>query len=163
MPTADLDLERLERLCAEATPGPWFIQGGHNDYDICGNQTGTKDGWAIADRVFHLDVYTDAKRQERDAEFVIAARTALPLAIARIRELEAESERHRKAAVRFAKNYMLTVRAWHDEKSPMYTSAKDRELRDKAWKDADDIVYEDEVRRGMHKAEAGARGEEGER
>lgn len=72
------ELDELERLHKVATAAPWFIQGGHNDYAIFGNRTGTKDGWAAADRVFDLNVYADPKRQERDAELSIALRNAAP-------------------------------------------------------------------------------------
>jgi hypothetical protein len=94
------ELERLERV---ATRGPWFIEGAHMDYAIRGNQTGSQDGWAIADNVFELEARgtdADVKRRARDAALVLALRNAAPALIAsarlaaergeRIRELEAE-------------------------------------------------------------------------
>lgn len=71
---SDFDLDEAERLCAAATPGPWTVttKPAHTIVYVEG-------GGLIAD-VFHAD---------DDARFIAYARTFVPAAVARIRELEA--------------------------------------------------------------------------
>lgn len=133
-----LDLEALEKLCEEATPGPWVFNGysaliaaekvvaeeafwderipDSHTYEAhvgetcpaCGDRPallpdGTRHGtyWGCAKAGEAIDAdstvatvrpsYGDTATGQRihDAEFIAAARSALPTLIARVRELEA--------------------------------------------------------------------------
>jgi hypothetical protein len=75
VPEDALDLDALQRLCDAATPGPW--DGGSAIVENC-------DGLTVCE---FSDPAADAS--ERDADFICAARDALPKLIARVRELEA--------------------------------------------------------------------------
>lgn len=75
----ELDLEKLERLCKKATPGPWYL---------CGQRFCTRDPQESCNlqqcmaRPFSL-------ASAKNSEFVIAAREALPALIAEVRRLRA--------------------------------------------------------------------------
>jgi len=71
-------LDELERLCAAATPGPWFMQDG----DVWCCPSGEEQQEYIVGLVRVLDFV--------DGAFVAAARDALPKLIAKVRELQAE-------------------------------------------------------------------------
>ena len=68
-----LDLDKLERLAKNATPGPWVGRGNH---------------------IFCVDnkrlVYVEAERalDLQTADYIVAACNAVPELIARVRELE---------------------------------------------------------------------------
>jgi hypothetical protein len=80
------EINEIARLDREATAAPWFIEGAHMDYAIMGNQTGSKDGWAIAENVVDLDARRkDADRQKRDADLILALRNAAPSLLAAAR------------------------------------------------------------------------------
>lgn len=75
-------LEDLKQLEAAATPGPWTFVG-HKEYDIArivqlevSAEEDLGNGWIDAD----------------DAAFIAAARTAVPLLIAEVERLQAESD-----------------------------------------------------------------------
>lgn len=73
-----IDLDELERLAAQATPGPWFV--------TC-NCTGKTFYTIKNDRVYigeTLGVYNG----EANAAYIVAACNAVPELIARVRELE---------------------------------------------------------------------------
>lgn len=81
-----LDLDELERLARESTPGPWLAQS-----------VSPTDG-VFSDSVFVLEenecglglpVEVCATYEPADAAFIAAARDAVPTLCARIRELEA--------------------------------------------------------------------------
>lgn len=74
----DLNLDRLARLEAEATPGPW-------EADCC----------SAANMVYGQgdSIGVDATRE--DAEFIAEMRNAAPALLARVRELEATVEKVR--------------------------------------------------------------------
>jgi hypothetical protein len=62
------NIKELKKLCDAAAKNPW-----HENYDSLGEQNDAIDAWENA-----------------DMDFVSAARTAMPLLIARIEELEEE-------------------------------------------------------------------------
>lgn len=70
-------LDELERLCNAATPGPWT----HDDEGSLVAPDGQVIGWSDGDR-------RHAGSQLANARFVEAARTALPILIATVRELQ---------------------------------------------------------------------------
>ena len=75
------DLDHLERLCERATPGPWGYDGVEDDHEVTyidsdGDECNAAESVA-----------------ETDAQFIAAARTALPALVARVRELEGRQER----------------------------------------------------------------------
>ena len=94
-----LDLEEAERLCREATEGPWRV-GFTRDKDAKSSRyilqvkglrsknpdnwtvivSGCEDSWDIPQGVLNPE----------DAAFIAFARTFVPLAVERIRELEEE-------------------------------------------------------------------------
>jgi hypothetical protein len=96
-PLDDLpDLDELDRLAAAATPGPWEANpasGLHDDaaawvgYD----STGTGPQTFICSTANHPDGLNDAA-------FIAASRSALPLLVARVRELEAQLDHQKSTA-----------------------------------------------------------------
>jgi len=72
-------LDELERICQAATPGPWIVD------DDTESVVTTDDGAIIC---ASGDVAADEAR--RDADFICAARHALPKLIAEVRRLQAE-------------------------------------------------------------------------
>jgi chemotaxis receptor (MCP) glutamine deamidase CheD len=79
MSNKPLDLDALQALCDAATPGPWETD---------------------ADRFDDIE--------EDDAEFIAAAREAMPMLVARVRELEAE-----KAAMQAALIQCSSLAPWN--------------------------------------------------
>lgn len=73
-----IDLDELQRLCDTATPGPW--DGGSAIVE-------NSDGLTVCE---FSDPASDAS--ERDADFICAARDALPKLIAQVRQLQAQVE-----------------------------------------------------------------------
>lgn len=95
------DLTRLEKLSAAATPGPWYTVGppwlpsGQWPYVIAGHDD-PHVGQLVCD--FDFVEYRDREYRGRpdnsdaDAEFVVAARTAVPALVAEVRRLTRELE-----------------------------------------------------------------------
>jgi hypothetical protein len=70
------ELKQLEELASKATKGPWTLDDPEDDGQI---------------EVFshaHLSLVANLVLGKRDAEFIAAARTAVPKLIERVRELE---------------------------------------------------------------------------
>lgn len=65
-----MTLEEIEKLCSEATAGPWEADGDH----VLSSQ------------------YCIADTNEADAKFIAASREIVPQLCKRVRELEAENE-----------------------------------------------------------------------
>ena len=88
-----LDLEELERLEREATPGKW-----QDGTATCCPDMGWVDGPRGKGRV--CPTHEGGKRTHTldaaDAALIAAARNALPALLARVRELEAERDRYAK-------------------------------------------------------------------
>lgn len=76
------DLDALKRLCDAATPGPWTVDGPWGVGQVW--TTPAESGERIADSV-----------SDADAEFIAAARTAVPQLLARVAALEAELDEAR--------------------------------------------------------------------
>ncbi|MCP3684718.1 MAG: hypothetical protein GY861_18780 [bacterium] len=74
-----LDLDKLQKLCDEATPGPWWHPSG--DKDICRNNPIESVGWDHNKGNWHPN-------SDNNYKFIAEARTALPELISRVRELE---------------------------------------------------------------------------
>jgi len=72
-----LDLDRLEKLCREATPGEWW-----NESEIIHAKA---DNWT--EEIHRCDHICKCLR-ETDAQIIAEARSALPALIARVREAE---------------------------------------------------------------------------
>lgn len=85
----DAELDRLEKLANEATPGPWFVNDCH----------GTSDGYcwylsidreSTADEKLHgapgkMTMFATSSVVKLDADFIAAAREAIPKLIAALR------------------------------------------------------------------------------
>lgn len=86
-----IDLEELERLAAQATPGPWF----HTTCDMVGTTESFFDEDFLC--VCRTDVPEENKHSTDNAAYVVAACNAVPELIAenralqeRVQELEAQ-------------------------------------------------------------------------
>lgn len=101
---SDLDLDHLESLAANATPGPWGVSNG--DDHSCMNVYGVTTNGAEVDfsvnttgrDIVCLTLVQDpliachnAGLWEEDAEFIAASREAIPALIAEVRRLLAEN------------------------------------------------------------------------
>lgn len=85
----DEELNRLEALAAAATPGPWRLPGGksyvmpsHGEPYKVAQLGGTRDSPGLIAR--------EDDRLHHDAEFIAAARGAVPALVAEVRRLRAE-------------------------------------------------------------------------
>ena len=74
-----LDLDKLEELCKAATPGPWRYTTAYGVATI-----ESKEDRGIAHAVDYMET--------SNADFIAEARTALPLLIKMVRELESEND-----------------------------------------------------------------------
>ena len=81
-----MDLDKLEKLCRKATPGPWDTVKRKDNRNYIGSPKKP-----IADI---CNLY--GEESESNMQFIIEARTALPELIARVREAEAKCEQLRK-------------------------------------------------------------------
>lgn len=81
-----MNLEELKALCEDATPGPWTAM----DYDHSPGDQGVPiiGGGLAGSMEGHLTAYTmtlnNVSQSELDAQFIVAARTALPKLIAAV-------------------------------------------------------------------------------
>lgn len=75
------DLSEWERLCGEATEGPWVQDGG----SVLVSGKPKKGNW----NYYNFQAAQDEFMMEGDAAFISASREALPRLIERVRELEA--------------------------------------------------------------------------
>ncbi|KPY92247.1 Unknown protein sequence [Pseudomonas tremae] len=81
-----LDLTHLKALEGAATPGPWLRDyGNHVEYSACGDE-GFEE-WQEAGPVM---VGGDTPQSNADADFVAAARQAIPALITEIEALRAQ-------------------------------------------------------------------------
>lgn len=84
------ELDALERLCAEATPGPWEVgvePNGTPGYIYCDNSLGSAVAIAYG-RALRWTVFPRSE-EEANAAFIAAARRDVPRLVERVRELEA--------------------------------------------------------------------------
>ena len=88
-----IDLTELERLCQEATAGPWHYDGGMTDTNErgkprCVERIDSKRGYLlIADPDYGMPQMADAE-VDSNGRFIAAARTALPALLAQVRMLQ---------------------------------------------------------------------------
>ena len=99
---ADTDLlfrlARARALRDAATPGPWSIVGGHNDFWIMHPDGGSDHGWPTGPKVMDIDTWTPCP-SGADARLIEAAPDLVTLAEDLAATLErAEEERDRLAA-----------------------------------------------------------------
>lgn len=73
-----IDLEKLERLAKEATPGPWRVKC---DNEICAGEK----------KVHLAKVMLSYKEWESNAAYIVAACNALPDLIAELKAARAEN------------------------------------------------------------------------
>jgi len=111
--------ERLMKLCEAATKGPWTVDG------IC-EQEGIEDVIAMVPEILIIDTSDGDFPCKRDCDFIAAARTALPLALADLAALEqqlAAVTRERDEARAHARNHhaegCLTCMAMESERDDL--------------------------------------------
>ena len=124
---ADLDLDALESLLAQATPAPWThfpdvepLDAANSEARVCYTRDGETCEWCIA-----LAGLTDdagawtpetLARWNADARLIAAMRNALPALIARVREAERERDALREALARYGRHESdCCWRAWPRE------------------------------------------------
>lgn len=105
----DAKLAEWTALAEAATPGPWE----YNEESFKAEYFGTRRNYPDVVAESGIDEYTRWDSlidlpSEEDARFISASRTALPEAIAEIRELRAENERLRNDIARLD----CVLRAW---------------------------------------------------
>ena len=81
-PLTPAELDAAEKLCEEATPGPWRIFKSGSGLEIA-SKWGTEDWRGICQRL-HAD--------DHNAAFINASRTLLPRMIAQVRGLRKERD-----------------------------------------------------------------------
>ena len=81
-----LDIKKLRELCEKATPGPWLEEPRQNE------ATDFAYVWAVHRCVLE----DDGCLVEEDADFIAAARTALPEALDEIERLQNENNQLHK-------------------------------------------------------------------
>lgn len=99
-----IDLDELERLLAEATPGPWHLPGGARLQGVVSAMIGERDA-QVADASGEAPQHDSAGRdvvavQRANAILIAAMRNALPELLAAARERDAL--RQRVSDLRFA-------------------------------------------------------------
>lgn len=95
-----IDLDEIQRLADEATPGPWHWTD-HRVSDLVG--IGGDEHYSYETEVLEAThggecgcrsaCILDLTINDHDRAFIAAARTAIPALVARVRELEAENRR----------------------------------------------------------------------
>ncbi len=97
-------IEALKSAAAAATPGPWWSEGSNIYHDgrylqCCGR--GTIHGCCGDPEVAGHEQESVASAEEKDAEFIALARTAVPALIARLEAAEANLkwEQHRAGRI----------------------------------------------------------------
>ena len=99
--TEPLDLDAIRARAEAATPGPWEagIQWVYSDGQIYADDNRVPDvlGMEFADPDRAED---EARRGQRNAEFIAAARTDVPTLLAEVKRLRAERDAAREALAR---------------------------------------------------------------
>lgn len=108
------DREELKRLESEASPGPW--KGGVWQ-TVWGHGSGENTSAYVASETG--DVADDLR--EHDAEFIVAARNALPSLLAELAEKDTEIERYRAliADLQAEANYPRGHSDWSHDRSQL--------------------------------------------
>ena len=90
----DLDLDELDRLDAAATAGPWEYDGSEiAQHWTCEDENGKQtmlDVVGLDENERGCMVWHDLILSNADGELIVAARNALPVLVARVRELESQ-------------------------------------------------------------------------
>lgn len=108
---ADLDLDALEALLAQATPAPWTHfpdvaadDAANSEARVCYTRDGATCEWcvALAGATDDAGAWTPETlaRWHADAALIAAMRNALPALIARVRKAEARADAAEKEAER---------------------------------------------------------------
>lgn len=107
----ELDLEEIEKACAEATAGPWMHGAAtahgtvNNIFPVGANENDSSDG---PDHIVVTDSGEYPPRIE-DARFICGARTWVPDLVARVRELEAKVKEDCATAFRLGQRTMEEI------------------------------------------------------
>jgi hypothetical protein len=112
-----VDVERLRELCSRATPGPWEDSTLPGQKIFAGNMTICDiRGWGYLTGVGGLRLTPEQAIaiQEANAEFIAAARTALPACLDEIEDLRAKL----RVSERFAESQRIlketNIQRWTD-------------------------------------------------
>jgi len=100
----NLDLDQLERLLSEATPGPWEIL-----YKTDAGDSQSYLAVVSADKLdlAHNQPWEHMMFTDDDTKALVALRNAAPALIARVRELEAELAKQRQDEIGFLEYALL--------------------------------------------------------
>lgn len=96
---APVDLDLVDRLCAEATEGPWEWEAADGSLLTLGTVDNTDAGHVLSAhrcRACEKNGGPCLWPKEHDAEFIAHSRSLLPSMAAELRELRGEVERLRK-------------------------------------------------------------------
>lgn len=90
----EAELDELERLCAEATPGPWVIDSGQYCPEACHYGGPQEYVYVMGERDHYVaDCWCEGAPQDKpNARLIAAARNALPALIAEVRRLRGEQD-----------------------------------------------------------------------
>lgn len=90
---AELDYDALQRLADAATPGPWAWEGdlSENEASLAPDRKSGGPGFVLSAYGLHTEGFVDVG--VADAEFIAAARTAIPVLLDRVRETHKAWER----------------------------------------------------------------------
>ena len=114
-PLTDERLAELERLCAEATPGPWRVR---HLCSGCGPDDDEGAGLGLEIEGPPQPWHEGQFARAADAKFIAAARDALPAMIAEVRALREEN-----AALRWLAKVVETSETWLKSKSGLQPKA----------------------------------------
>lgn len=81
----DDDLDRIEALCEQATPGPWAFRDYRPDYNRGAEPYGVEGEYQVA----------AVWESPDDARLIATARTAIPALVAEVRKVRAAITAHR--------------------------------------------------------------------
>jgi hypothetical protein len=125
------ELTELERLCKQATPGPWRYDDGRTDGDERGKpawvDTITAAGHTL---IAEPSDHPGLDAMDANARLIVAVVNALPRLIARVRELESAERRAYERAARACRESVdglrktaASHRAEHNQRGANYYEA----------------------------------------
>lgn len=104
-----IDTEALRRLADAATPGPWRI-GEAFDFPASWVAHLSNNGWDDRTTVTSEDTPGHIDQEERDAEFIAAARTAVPALLDALEQAESDRDWNLRSS-RLAKEERIKANA----------------------------------------------------